>query len=95
MLGHLIDEGGIRPDPAKTECIKNYPEPKNHDQALSFISLCSYFRKYIYNFANIAKPIYQQTRKGEKFDWNSDCQESFEIFEYSWKTFSIGQKIQK
>ena len=69
IVGHEIDnEGNIKPDQFKTEVVTNYPRPKNQDEALSFISLCNYFRKFIENFSRIAEPIYKASRKSDKFD---------------------------
>jgi len=39
--------------------------------------MCNYYRKYIYNFAKIAKSMYDVTA-GEEFTWNDDCDEAFQ-----------------
>jgi hypothetical protein len=39
--------------------------------------LASYYRRFIMNFSNIAKPITELFKKGEKFVWNAGHDEAF------------------
>lgn len=43
----------------------------------SFLGFCSYYRKYIEGFANIAKPLHNLTEKTAKFIWTDACETSF------------------
>ena len=56
-LGHRIQNGEISPSLEKTDAVVRYPEPRTSKQVHSFIGLTSYFRKYIENYAAIAKPL--------------------------------------
>ncbi len=77
-LGHVIENGKIFPDPAKTELIDNYPVPKNLKEVRAFVSLLSYYRKFVKHFAQIAKPLTCLLEKNAKFIWTTECQKSFE-----------------
>ena len=77
FLGHIISKDGIMTDPKKTECIKNWPEPRNVKEIRSFLGLCSYYRKFIFEFSEIAKPLHTLTEKNKTFQWTDKCQEAF------------------
>ena len=61
-LGHILGMEGIRPVPAKTEAIKAMHPPVNPKQVRAFLGLVGYYRKFIKNFAKIAKPLTVLTR---------------------------------
>ena len=44
----------------------------------SFLGLCSYYRRFVKGFADIAKPLHKLTEKHQKFVWDSDCQNAFD-----------------
>ena len=56
-LGHILGTEGIKPVPAKTEAIKAMHPPVNSKQVRAFLGLVDYYRKFIKNFAKIAKPL--------------------------------------
>ena len=78
FLGHVVSANGIATDPSKLESVTNWPIPKNVKQVRSFLGLCSYYRKFVKNFADIARPLHKLTEADRKFDWTESCQESFE-----------------
>ena len=65
-LGHILSTKGIRPLPSKTQAIKNMHPPKTPKLVHTFVGLIGYYKKFIRNFAKIAKPlallICQQTK---------------------------------
>ena len=38
-----------------------------------------YYRKFVPNFAYLAKPLHARTEQNKKFIWSEECQESFNI----------------
>ena len=68
-LRHILGVEGIRPVPAKTEAIKAMHPPVNPRQVCAFLRLVGYYRKFIKNFAKIAKPLTVLTCMDIKFEW--------------------------
>lgn len=68
-LGHVITPSGIKPDPNKVSSIMNRPAPKNVKQLTSFFQTCSWFRRFIENFAEISKPLSNLLKKNAKWSW--------------------------
>ena len=77
-LGHVISAEGVATDPEKISSVKDWPLPKNRKQVRSFLGFCSYYRKFVKNFAVLAKPLYNLTEENVKFFWSSECQQAFE-----------------
>lgn len=64
-LGFLVSSDGVRTCPDKVEAIANFPEPQNLYELRSFLGLASYYRRFIKDFAGIAKPL-TDILKGDK-----------------------------
>lgn len=80
-LGHIISNNEVKPDPTKTLCVKNYPEPKSLKQVRQFIGACSFYRRFVPNYATLSRPLYMLTRKCEtekgKFTLSHEAKEAF------------------
>ena len=77
FLGHVISRSGMSSDPEKVSKVRNWPEPRTKKELSSFLGLCSYFKKYVKDFAVIASPLFDLTRKDVPFQWSSRADEAF------------------
>ncbi|UYV66258.1 K02A2.6-like [Cordylochernes scorpioides] len=77
-LGHIISAEGVQTDPEKTETVRMWPTPKDLTQLRSFLGLCTYYRRFIPGFSNIARPLHRLTESGRPFVWTPDCQRAME-----------------
>ncbi|XP_074347077.1 uncharacterized protein LOC141685899 [Apium graveolens] len=75
---HSWDILYIELDPAKVEAITNWPRPSNVTEVRSFLGLAGYYRRFVEGLSSIALPLTQLMRKGIKFEWNDDCEKSFQ-----------------
>ena len=78
FLGHIVSRDGIQADPAKTSAVRQYPVPKSVTEVKSFLGLCSYYRRYVRDFAAIARPLHHLTEKMKEFHWNPEAHKAFE-----------------
>ncbi|UYV75458.1 hypothetical protein LAZ67_13000337 [Cordylochernes scorpioides] len=78
ILGHQVNKDGIRPDDDKIKAVNQFPIPKNLQQLRSFLGLSSYYRRFIKNYADIARPLNSLLSKGTKFQWNTDQERAFQ-----------------
>ena len=77
-LGYHIGADGIWQDEGKLSALSKWPEPTNTTEIRSFVGFCSYYRRFVKDFAGIAKPLHELTKKHQRFYWNENCQRSFE-----------------
>ncbi|GFX20636.1 retrovirus-related Pol polyprotein from transposon 17.6 [Trichonephila clavipes] len=87
--GHIVESGTFKPSPTKTLAVRKFPEPTTIKQVQSFLDLTGYFRKYIKDYSNIAKPLSDLTRKENLFVFFFGIQQK-EAFEKLKKIMSEG-----
>eukprot|EP00833_Pecoramyces_ruminatium_P004536 jgi/Orpsp1_1/1178568/evm.model.c7180000065884.1 len=78
FLGHVVGKFGLKTDPEKLAAVAEWPKPQNIRQMQSFLGFCNYYRKFIKNFAKLAKSLYKMTSKGHTFVWTPEREEDFE-----------------
>lgn len=78
FLGFVISAKGILPGTKKIEAIAKYVEPRTVHEVRQYLGLTGFFRRFIANYAQIARPISDLTRGGVSFKWGSAQQRAFE-----------------
>ena len=76
-LGFRISGEGIRPDPAKTAAVTNWPRPCNVTDVRAFLGFASYHRRFIQDFSAIADPLTRLSKKNVKFSWSDEQEIAF------------------
>jgi hypothetical protein len=74
----LLSPEGITTDPKKRKAVREWPTPKNKHEFRSFLSVCTYYSRFLSGFANIAKPPTKVTEEEESFQWTADVEAAFE-----------------
>lgn len=77
-LGHIISKEGIKANPKKVEVIHNYPRPRTVKHIQRFLGMCNYFRRYVRNYAKMAKPLTSLLRKETPFVLAEAQQKAFD-----------------
>ena len=78
-LGFIINEKGITPCNDKVKAILSFPTPRSVRDVRSFCGMAQFYRKFIQNFAGIARPLYDLLKGKVKFGWSPTCQTAFDI----------------
>jgi hypothetical protein len=77
FLGHTISQAGIAVDPNKVQEVMTWKPPTTVRQIRSFLGLAGYYRRFIPDFSQIAKPITELLKKEAKFVWGQKCKDAF------------------
>ena len=77
-LGHVVSREGISADPGKVRKVASWPVPTSPKEVQRFLGFASYYRRFIKNFAAVAKPLHRLTEKGAPFRWTADCKHAFQ-----------------
>jgi len=77
-LGHEVDKDGIRPSRAKVQALHSWATPKNLSEVRTYLGFTGYYRRFVPNYSELAKPLTELTMKGVTFRWGKDQQAAFE-----------------
>jgi hypothetical protein len=64
FLGHILTKEGRMADPGSVEAIRDWKDPTTTKEVRSFLGATLYYREYIYQYADMAMPLYDLIKKG-------------------------------
>ena len=76
ILGHSVSKNGITADFDKINAIMKLLRPSNAKGVQVFMGHCGYYRRFIYMYAEIARPLYGLLKT---FEWNNKCENAYEL----------------
>ena len=79
-LGHVVGNGMVKLERSKVETIENFPVPENKREIRTFLGLTGYYRKFIPDYATIAAPLLDLTKKAlpNSLKLNDEARKAFE-----------------
>ena len=77
LLGYLIKDGAVLPDPEKVTAIKRLLPPQTKTQVRAFLGITGYYRVFIFRYAAIAKPLTILLSDQQAWVWKSQQEEAF------------------
>ncbi|KAJ8394496.1 hypothetical protein AAFF_G00045060 [Aldrovandia affinis] len=81
-LDHIsVSADGVATDPAKIAAVRDWPPPTNVSDQRSFLDLASYYRRYVQDFATIARPLHRLTDRGQPYVWDDPCAQAFNVLQ--------------
>ena len=78
-LGHTIGNGEIKPNFEKVKAVEQFPRPVTKKNVRSFLGLTGYYRKFVHNYEDIARPLIDLTKKKQPnlVIWTQQCETAF------------------
>ena len=79
-LRHVVGSGLVKPEPTKVQAVQQTPPPQTKKQVRTFLGLTGYYRRFIPDYATIAAPLSDLTRKNASahVTWTVACEYSFQ-----------------
>jgi len=78
FLGVVIKPSGIEIEKEKVDGVLSWLEPRNVKDVRKFLGLTNYYRRFIKNFAQVARPMNVLMRKDIKWQWEEEQQKAFD-----------------
>ena len=78
FLRVIIGEDRVRMEKKKVQGVIEWPGLRSVKDVQKFLRLANYYRWFVKDFAKIAKPLYEMTRKETKWNWGERQQRVFE-----------------
>ncbi|GJY76517.1 reverse transcriptase domain-containing protein [Tanacetum coccineum] len=78
VLGHKVSGFGIEVDKAKIEAISKLPYPINVIAIRSFLGHVGFYKRFIKDFSQIARPMTQLLVKDTPFNFSEECIQAFD-----------------
>src|SRR6266849_5147878 len=88
-LGLIIREGTVSMDPVKIRAITAWPTPRNLRELRAFLGFANFYRWFIKNFARLARPLNDLTKKDTPWRWDLPQDEAFLFLKRSFSTEPI------
>ena len=77
LLGYIVNKNGIRPHPDKTAAIAQMQPPKSVTEVRRFLGMCGYYRQTVKDYAELARPLVDLTRRHARWVWTCEHETAF------------------
>ena len=78
FLGYIVSSQGLSADPEKAAAISRMTSPQATTEVRTFLGMTGYYRSCIPDYAKIAEPLVELTRKNFRFTWEDRHQSAFD-----------------
>ena len=76
-LGLIISPDHIAMDPTKLSGIMEWPTPTKPKDVQKFLGFVNLYRRFIYHYADIARPLDLIKQGNSPWNWTSECDQAF------------------
>ena len=76
---YIISENGIEMDQEKIRTVLEWKELTTVKEVQSFLGFANFYCRFIQGYSKLTRSLTDLTKKSEKFDWQAECQEAFDM----------------
>ena len=77
FVGYTIDQNRVKMSENKVKHILEWEPPRSVHEVQRFLGLANFYRRFIRGYSSICRPLTQQTKKEQVWNWTNECQEAF------------------
>lgn len=88
FLGFTVNQKGVGTQRRLISAIEEWPVPSSVKEVQSFLGLANFYRRFVKNYAKIARPLSDVTRQ-DNYKWESEQAESFEALKQAMTTAPV------
>ena len=88
-LGMIISKGHVEMDKKKLDGVLEWPVPAKVKHVQAFLGFANFYRRFIQDFAKLARPLTNLTKKDQPWIWDDEQQEAFEALKKAFTTAPI------
>ena len=78
FLGVELSADGFEMEHVKVDTIRDWKPPRNVKGVREFIGFCNFYRRFVRNFAEVARPLHDLTKKEAKWEWGTRQEHAFQ-----------------
>jgi hypothetical protein len=82
-LGLIIQEGEVAMNPMKVQAISSWPALQFLRKLRGFLGFVNFYRRFIKNFARVAHPLNNLTKKDTPWHWDTTQQQAFQTLKHT------------
>jgi len=76
-------------DPVKVAGVCEWPTPENQTDVQAFIGFVNFYRRFIWDFSTIARPLFNLTHSDRAWNWDTKEQKAFECLKMAVTTTPV------
>ena len=89
FLGMIVGKDGIKMDQEKVKAVLDWPVPSSVKEVRSFLGLANFYRRFIQDYAQTARPLNDLLKKDVVFEWKEAQQHAFDTLKEKFTTAPV------
>ena len=88
-LGVIVGNGQVKMDPIKVKGITDWPIPTTVRELRSFLGFGNYYKDFIQDYSQLARPLHELTRKSVQWSWGNAQDIAFNMLKMKFTSYPV------